>query len=543
MDERGAVMNDEREGPVKVGLRDPLRVTMLALLVGLGVEVLFHGHPPGISFPLWASIALTALFAAARLERVRPAGGAYALALLILILASLMAMRLEPMGVFLAVASSLSLFGLLVRSFRRGRIVDCGWLDFGLALIWVPLEAWIRPWLPLRAAGRQLFGERGTRSKAMALLRGVLLAVPFLVLFTALLASADLVFGDRVEAALRFLDLERLADWVGRGLVVVVSGTFALGAMAVALREREARRSAEHKPLIAPFLGAIEAAVVLAMVDLLFAAFVIVQFTYLFGGRANIHAAGYTYAEYARRGFGELVAVAVLSLALIYALAVVGRSEGRGGRKVFKGLATLLVLLMGTILASSLKRLLLYESAYGFTRLRTYTHVAIFWMAALFLAFLVLLHVGQMRRFALAVALVALGFTLNLNLMNVDAFIVHHNASRLADGGDLDVHYLATLSEDAVPALVELARRAPAPVQDELLPQLACWRRQLRERVARLSWQATHLSRERAMAELDSLEGVLQSYYPRRDRHGLWEVLVQGESRLCDRQDWRAGLD
>jgi hypothetical protein len=44
---------------------------------------------------------------------------------------------------------------------------------------------------------------------------------------------------------------------------------------------------------------------VLSSVVVLFSAFVIIQFQYFFGGAANISIEGYTYAEYARRGFGE----------------------------------------------------------------------------------------------------------------------------------------------------------------------------------------------------------------------------------------------
>ena len=54
------------------------------------------------------------------------------------------------------------------------------------------------------------------------------------------------------------------------------------------------------------FLGFTEAAVVLGAVVVLFALFVVIQFQYFFGGQTNIGVQGYTYSEYARRGFGEL---------------------------------------------------------------------------------------------------------------------------------------------------------------------------------------------------------------------------------------------
>ena len=68
-------------------------------------------------------------------------------------------------------------------------------------------------------------------------------------------------------------------------------------------------------------IGIIEIGTVLGAIDLLFLSFVIVQFRYLFGGHALVQATtGLTYAEYARRGFFELVAVAALVLPLLLGL-------------------------------------------------------------------------------------------------------------------------------------------------------------------------------------------------------------------------------
>ncbi len=54
----------------------------------------------------------------------------------------------------------------------------------------------------------------------------------------------------------------------------------------------------------------------------LFAAFVALQLATLFGGHEHVlRAAGLTYAEYARQGFGQLIAAAALTLAVIAAAA------------------------------------------------------------------------------------------------------------------------------------------------------------------------------------------------------------------------------
>ena len=233
----------------------------------------------------------------------------------------------------------------------------------------------------------------------------------------------------------------------------------------------------------------------LGAVDLLFFIFVLFQVRYLFGGEANITAAGYTYSEYARRGFGELVAVAVLSLGMIMTLGMFGKREGSGEVRIFHGLSTALVALLGVILASALMRLLLYENAYGFTRQRTYTHVFIFWMAAGLAVFLLLLYRGELRRFAPAVALGVLGFGVTLNLMNLDAFIVRRNVDRYWGGAGLDTSYLLSLSEDAAPALAAVAGEVQPAAREDLLPGLACQlarytTRQDRPRLARVPHRA-----------------------------------------------------
>ncbi|MFA9404023.1 MAG: DUF4153 domain-containing protein, partial [Anaerolineales bacterium] len=410
--------NETKETPdFSRKVKRALEVTSIALLLGLGVEILFYSHPLGINFPIWAALSATALFITARLEGVKPSRWEWLLVIPILFLSGMAAMRLEPLTVFLSVVGTWMLFALWVRVFRSGRLIDFGWLDFAIAVILPPLEALFRPWATMTEAWRRAAGERGGRSRGWAILRGVLLALPVLAIFTALLAAADFVFGDLVEEALRWLNIEKLLEYVGRGVVIVLSAIFMLGALVVALLDPGKRTlQGEDKPLLKPFVGFLESMIVLGAVDLLFALFVGVQFRYLFGGEANITAAGYTYADYARNGFGELVWVAFLGMGLIMALGYFGKRGESRQRSWFNGLSTGLVVMLGVILVSAWQRLLLYEGAYGFTELRTYTHVFIPWLALHLVVFLFLLFRGNLRRFAPFAALGTLGFVVTLNL-------------------------------------------------------------------------------------------------------------------------------
>ena len=527
IDNQSGNTKDEKQTETQP-FRYSLGLTIAALVLGLSVELLFDGHPLGISFPVWAVLCIAALLGMARLEGIRAARPELVLVIPIFFFAGMVFLRLEPLTVFLNMIITLALFALWVRTFRRGRLIEFGWVDYGLALILIPLEAWIRPWPVAQVAWKQVAGERGSRSRLMAVLRGLLIALPILLVFIALLESADLVFADYVDEAMSWLDLERLTRLLKQVLIVVLSAVFFLGALVIALRSSNGPHPIGLKqPMVSPFLGFIESVVVLGAVDLLFAIFVTIQFAYLFGGQANITAAGYTYSEYARRGFGELVMVAFLSLGLIMALGAWTKRAGRCQKYWFNGLSAGMVGLVGAILVSDLKRLLLYENAYGFTRLRTYTHVAIVWMGILFVAFLVLLFVGRLRRFALVVALAVLGFAATLNLLNVDSFIVRQNTARLSQTGEIDIQYLVSLSDDAVPGLIELIESAPEVVRAELLPQLACRNADLNERSKWMGWQSHHQSRSSAERLFNDIEEELQDYTVKLQERG-WAVRSGG---------------
>ena len=493
-------------------LRHPEWLALAALLIGLAVEILFYARPLGVSFPIWAAAVCLAAFLMARAEARRPAGDSVWLVVPILILAGLAFVRLEPLTLFLDVVSVLCLFAVWVRTFRAGRVLDFGWIDFAVSLLWVPVEMLFRPWSTLGEANRRVFGDRATHSRLMAVARGLLLTLPIVVVLALLLTAADVIFADVLRKAFEWLDLERLADLARRAVVILVCAVLFLGALVAALRSPGERRLiGEDKPVALPFLGFTESAVVLAGVNLLFAVFVLVQIRYLFGGQANITAAGYTYSEYARRGFGELVAVAMLTLGLIMALGAFSHRTTSAQRTGFHVLSASLVVLVGVILASAFQRLLLYEQAYGFTRLRAYTHVAIVWIGVLFVLFLALLITGNLRAFAPAAVGAALGFGLTLNVLNVDDFILRRNVERWRAGGALDVYYLTSLSEDAIPALAALAGDSPPSVQAELLPRLACQQAWL-DRRDQAGWPATHLSVLRARAALEPWSGVLAGY-------------------------------
>jgi len=275
----------------------------------------------------------------------------------------------------------------------------------------------------------------------------------------------------------------------------------------------------ENKLLIPPFLGYIESTIVLGSMVALFASFVVIQFQYFFGGATNINIDGYTYAESARRGFGELVTVAFFALLMLLTLTSITKRENETQRKTFSGLGVALVALLLVMLVSAFKRLCLYETVYGFSRLRTYTHVFLIWIGLLLIVTIALEVLHKERLFTFAMLIASFGFAMTLPILNVDAFIVNQNIQRevnaqTKDSVDLDSQYFLDLSDDAVPTLVSAYQTPSLPdsVREKLGASLACIHYQRELYPQKSYWQSFHFATFNANKVLNSIKSDLDAY-------------------------------
>ena len=296
---------------------------------------------------------------------------------------------------------------------------------------------------PLRAVGARLQGAR--RSQAIAVMRGVLLAIPVVLLLGWLLTQADAVF------ASFFRFRSDPLDWSGHAIL------FALGALAAAGIVRAASAEPmEALPRVGWRLGGIESLVVLVALDLVFAAFTAAQVVAATGaGAAAIQAQGLSYAEYARSGFFQLLWAAGITLVLLLALrAFVDRSSPIG-RRAFVVAAELAILFTLLIVAVAFQRLSLYVSVYGLSMLRLYCLVFAGWIALVYGALgLALTRLGERREwFPAGMVVTGIAGLLALNVANPEALVVRYNVAATEQTQRFDPDYLVTLSSDALPAL------------------------------------------------------------------------------------------
>ena len=457
------------------------RIWLGALLAAWGFDLLFwQKMPPGISFFAYVGVCLAVGFLLAWSEKVRPAWRTLLMAGVVLFFAAMAFVRREPLTVFLNATLSLTGLALLAYTFRSGSWTLFSLSDYIVAGGRFCIQALVgggalfsarrsQPAAPLSGEaadpGVESAGQPAApaaqksspRSHILPVVRGLLLALPVVFVLAALLASADPIFSRMLGDFAKLFSVEKWGEYIFRLSYILVGAYLLAGIYFYALaKSGEHKLIGVEKPWLAPFLGWTEAVIVLGSVEVLFAIFLGVQFTYFFGGQTNIHLEGFTYSEYARRGFSELVAVAVISLLLFLSLSSVTRRAAVLQRRSFSGLGVGLVVLVGVILVSAYQRLVLYETVYGFSQLRTYTHVFMVWLGILLAATVALELLRRPRTFALAAVIVWAGFVLTLTLLNVDGFIVRQNVARARAGGELDGYYFNSLSTDAIPVMFEL---------------------------------------------------------------------------------------
>ena len=173
-----------------------------------------------------------------------------------------------------------------------------------------------------------------------------------------------------------------------------------------------------------------------------------------------------TYAEYARSGFFELCVVAAINLGVLLFMETLCRRREDGSRPLGHRVVTLALSGVSLLLlVTAAGKLALYVQAYGLSRLRVYAAWLMLLLAAVF-AVLVTCQFTKKRRPAKPIMLVVTVCTLLLLLGNPDRVIAEYNVTAFEHGmiEEMDVEYLAKLSDATVPAVRRLTESADTAV-------------------------------------------------------------------------------
>ena len=300
--------DDNSSAPVEQGagerpaIRRPWLLLGGALAIGFAGIALLFGQPPGVGYALAALLTAAIWVAVGFALGIRPSTAGLILIALILFYSAMVAVRASPALLVLNVLMGFGLALLMAAIYLPGRLARMSLTDYAIALVMSGLALVYQPFLLLFSDLPRVERTPGKRRRLAPVLWGVALAAPLLLVFGALFAAADAVFADFLQGM--FAWVQDYPQLLARLILSLILSWLALGLARRAFTARMTPPALEdYANLDFLHLGAPTAITALALVDLLFLGFVLVQAVYLFGGSDTLARTGLTYSEYARRGF------------------------------------------------------------------------------------------------------------------------------------------------------------------------------------------------------------------------------------------------
>ncbi len=292
------------------------------------------------------------------------------------------------------------------------------------------------------------------------ILIGLTISIPLLIVVISLLVSADRIFKDFIDGITSSFGSINIGDF---SLQVILALLITIVAFSYIWSFSNPNDSTHPQPQPNNMVTSnrswdpIISITILIAVNCVYLVFTFIQFGYMFSSLNDALPPEFTYSEYARRGFFELLMVTLINFSLVLSSIRFTRKDGNMVARTVQILHSLLIICTVVILSSAYLRMSLYETVYGYTYLRVLTHSFMIFLGVLFvIAFYKIWNEGiSLLKPYIVVSILAY---LLLNFVNIDVIIVNNNIARYVETGKLDPYYLRNLSYDSIPSVVNLLK-------------------------------------------------------------------------------------
>lgn len=289
--------------------------------------------------------------------------------------------------------------------------------------------------------------------------------------------------------------------------------------------------------------------VLIFTINLVFVLFVFVQFKYFFGGENNILGvdANYIYSEYARKGFGELVAVSII----IYIIALFVSSKvylaNLLQKVIFKLNLVVLIVLTLIIAYAAYARLDLLQEVYGFTGIRFLGFLGIAFIGLTYIFLLISIFLKSSWNFNNKSIVMLLVITYVILLMTPSDYIIARlNVDRYYRTDKIDLAYLFSLENEALPVLIELSKSEQISQESKTVIYSHLESRWQDMKEGRKNWQSFNFTDTYLRNELQGIFDGKESTYYRQESRDLLnaklkeysDLMVQGKYEEAYKEYW-----
>lgn len=318
------------------------------------------------------------------------------------------------------------------------------------------------------------FKENSTQKSVVT---GLLISIPLLLIVIMLLTSADMMFRYYLERVGSIFHGLNTASIIGHSVVIVIVSLYMFG-LIWSFKYSELNRRTIKIELCKASWEPLTIVTVLTVINIAYLLFTIIQFAYLYGGGFNALPQGYSYAEYARKGFFEVILVTCINLAIVILGRYLTKNSSEKINKIANGSYSLLIAFTFNMLFSASYKMNLYQQAFGYTKLRIFVQAFILFVGILLVIMLLSIWMKRIPVFK-CIVISATIIYLALNFINIDRIIARENIYRYQQTNQIDLWYLSTLSCDAAPELVKLLDSSDSNIIQEINYILSIQREQL----------------------------------------------------------------
>jgi len=477
-------------------------ILLYGLIVGILFDVLFYDKTLGISYPVYVILILLIFIASfwGSLRKLNNLIWFFAVPILLLAATFLIySNQILKILNYLIIPFLIIMFSALAAGVNKSDWSDIRFIGDIVKRVFVPFGFIHKPFVTLfRLDVRE--GREGRSRVLPKVLLGILISVPVLAIIIWLLSSADIVFKNL------FVNIP-VSKIIKHFLVVISVFIYTvcfLWSLLKAFDERE--KSTYERIKWKLFFDPVILLTILVLINVIYAVFSVIQFAYLFGGSSFVLPSSYTYAEYARRGFFELVVVSIINFGILLFGIVFVKKENKKIFTAIRAFLTLLVVFTFVLLASAFYRMLVYEQAYGFTYLRVF--VQTFMIMLFFLSIVNIIYIWYSKiPIIKSYFIISLAIYIIMNFANVDVIIAKNNINGYYETGQIDMDYLKGLSYDAVPEIQKLlvsVKDSSDPYEKQIAEDII---EDFEEKKIKLegqkSWQSFNISRYEAEKIID----------------------------------------
>lgn len=396
---------------------------------------------------------------------------------------------------------------------------------FFSSIVWIAAWFWgfVQLWISLPKMKNQ-----------WRIVKGFLMGVPLVVLFSILFSSADMVFAKKIEYILNFKFLNWI-DFTGQAFYTTFFAILFLGFFTYAFYKKRTKTN-EEKPskFVYDNEKHVEINMVLAMVSILFGVFVFFQIGYLFSGETSIISQWFTFAEYAKKWFTELTIVAAIIFIVLWKIDEYLYNHERDTGPSYKILSSILIILTLIIMLSAVYRLWVYQNAYGFTEARYYGFL---YMEILFLFLVVtlarvLFFFKEWNFLITNISIVLVSFFLS-NFINPESYVASFNLEKeYRRSLSIDYDYIWNRSADAIDTMLSAYSWAQTDEKRGFETQFCRILEDAQKR--KPTWQAYNISYAHAVKLLTPMkqelnctnDDIIDSYIPdgiEKYKKNFWE--------------------